>query len=103
MFKTILPEKLKKSECYVIIYDESMNEVTSSQMDVLIRYLAEDDKQVKVRYLDSHFLGHSTNVDLFEQFINAVNKLNPNHILQISMDGPSVNLNFYKKFKIIGK
>ena len=41
-------------------------------MDSLIRYFDEDDKQVKVRYLDSCFLGHSTNADLFEQFTNAV-------------------------------
>ena len=72
-FQTILAKKLKKSEHYVISYDESMNEVTQNcQMDVLIRYFNEYDKQVKVRYLDSCFLGH----DLFEQFTNAVNELN---------------------------
>ena len=60
-----------------------MNEVTQNcQVDVLIRYFNEDDKQFKVRYLDSCFLGHSVNIDLFEQFINAVNELN----------GQSVNL-----------
>ena len=64
-----------------------MNEITQNcQVDVLIRYFDEDDKQVKVRYLDSRFLGHSTNTDLFEQFANAVNEMNPS---------------FYKKFKII--
>ena len=69
-----------------------MNEVTQNcQMNVLIRYLDEDDVQVKVRCLYSSFLGHSTNVDLFEQFTNVANELNPNRILQISMDGPSVN------------
>ena len=63
-----------------------MNEVTQNfQMDVLIRCFDEDDKQVKVRYLDSRFLGHSTNIDLFEQFTNAVNEMNPS---------------FYKTFKI---
>ena len=36
-FKTILAEKLKKSEQYVISSDKSMNEVTQNcQMDVLI-------------------------------------------------------------------
>ena len=60
-----------------------MNEVTQNcQVDVLIRYFNEDDKQFKVRYLDSCFLGHSVNIDLFEQFTNAVNELN----------GQSVNL-----------
>ena len=52
---------------------------------------------VNVRYLDSRFLGHVTNVDLSEQFTNAVNELNPNHILQISMDGPIVNLQVFMK------
>ena len=75
-----------------------MNEVTQNcQMDDLIRYFNEDDKQVKVRYLNSHFLGHSRNVDLFEQFTNAANKLNPVCTLQISMDEPSVNLKFSQK------
>ena len=45
------------------------------------------------------FPRHSTNVDLFEQFTNAVNELNLNCNLQISMDGPSVNLKFLLKFK----
>ena len=64
-----------------------MNEITQNcQVDVLIRYFDEDDKQVKVRCLDSRFLGHSTNIDLFEQFANAVNEMNPS---------------FSKKFKII--
>ena len=40
-------------------------------------------RKLLVRYLDSHFLGYSMNVDLFEQFTNAVNELNPNSILKI--------------------
>ena len=49
-FKTFLAKKLKKSEYFVISYDESMNKGTHNcQMDVLIRYFNEDDKQVKVR------------------------------------------------------
>ena len=72
-----------------------MNEVTQDrQIDFLIRYFDEDDQQVKVRYFDSRFLEHSTHVDLFEQFTSAVRELNPNRILQISMDGPSVNSKF---------
>ena len=29
-------------------------------MDVLIRYFNADDHKMKTRYLESHFLGHST-------------------------------------------
>ena len=60
-----------------------MNEVTQNcQVDILIRYFNEDDKHFKVRYLGSCFLGHSVNIDLFEQYTNAVNDMN----------GQSVNL-----------
>ena len=63
----MLAEKLKKSEQYVVSHDESINEVTQNcQMDVLIRYIDEDGKQVKLRYLDSRFFVNSTNVDLFK-------------------------------------
>ena len=63
----MLAEKLKKSEHYVVSHDESINEVTRNcQMDVLIRYIDEDGKQVKLRYLDSLFFGNFTNADLFK-------------------------------------
>ena len=66
----------------MVIKVSMLNEVTQNcQMDVLIRCFDEDDRQVKVRYLDSHFFGQSTNIDLFEQFTNAVNELNPNRML----------------------
>ena len=50
MFSTIiLSKKLKKSEYYVIGYDESMNEQAQNcQMDILIRFFNTDDKQVKI-------------------------------------------------------
>ena len=50
-----------------------------------------------LKYLCSHFLVHSMNFDLFDQVTKAVNELNPNRILQISMDGPSLNFKFLQK------
>ena len=84
---------LKKSDLYVISFDESLNDVTQScQMDVLIRYFDSIDRKVKMRYLDSSFLGHSTHHDLFDQYNIAVQGLGNCKIYQISMDGPSFNL-----------
>ena len=97
-FKDMLGEIWKKSEHYVISFDESLNDVTQNcQMDILVRFFDSITCNVKVRYLDSRFLGHSTHQDLYDQFSNAILKLDSNKIFQISMDGPSVNLKFLEK------
>ena len=53
-------------------------------MDLLLHYFDLSDDRVKVRFYDSHS-------DLMQQFKD----LNPNHIYQISMDDPNLNLKFY--------
>ena len=63
-FKNVLKEMLKKSDLYIICFDESLNDVKQScQMDVLIRYFDSIDRKLKMQYLDSRFLGHSTHPD----------------------------------------
>ena len=61
-------------------------------MDINIRYFHRD--KVVSQYLDSQFLGHSTAIDLLHAFKKGTSKLNPNKLLQVSMDGPNVNLKF---------
>ena len=41
-------------------------------MDVLIGYFDSIDRKVKMQFLDSRFLGHSTHYDLFDQYNIAV-------------------------------
>ena len=48
--------------------------------------------QVEVRYWDSSFMGHCTSHDLKNHFNERISELNLNKILQVSMDGPSINL-----------
>ena len=49
-FKDVLKEMLKKSDLFVICFDESLDDVTQScQMDVLIRYFHSIDRKVKMR------------------------------------------------------
>ena len=94
--KDLLVESIKKSNCYIVSFDESLNKVTQNcEMDLLLRFFDPLDERVKVRFFDSRFLGHATHSDLLQHFNDAVKDLNPNHMYQISMDGPSVNLKFY--------
>ena len=94
--KDLLVESIKKSDCYIVSFDESLNKVTQNcEMDLLLRYFDSSDDRVKVRYFDSQFLGHATHGDLLHHFNEATKDLNPNYMYQISMDGPNVNLKFY--------
>ena len=81
VFKNALTESIKKSEFYV---DESLNDNTQDcKMDVLIRYFDADDNKIKTRYLDSHFLGHSTHTDLLREYNKALKDLFENKLVQI--------------------
>ena len=51
-----------------------------------------------IRYWDGNtnkFLGHATAVDLLTHFKQGISRLDPKRLLQVSMDGPNVNLKFY--------
>ena len=91
-FKDVLKKMLKRSDQYVVCFDESLGDVTQScQMVALIRYFDSVGRK------DSRFLGHSTHRDLFDQYNIAAQGLENCKICQISMDDPSVNLKFLQK------
>lgn len=52
--------------------------------------------EVCSRYYTSAFLGHTRSHDLIEAFTDNINKKMLTKIIQISMDGPNVNLRFLK-------
>ena len=98
IFKSMLVESIKLSECYVVCFDESLNNETQNcEMNVLIRFFDAKDNKVKTRYLDSQYLGHSTHSDLIRGYNEAVKDLDENKLVQISMDGPNVNLKMLQK------
>ena len=66
-------------------------------MDLLFRYFDSDDFTVKIRYYDSRFFGRATHQDLVKQFNDGMKQLDVNKLIQISMDGPSVNHKFLEK------
>ena len=94
--------KLKLSDCiknqpyYVLLFDESLNKITQNkQMDIHVRYWGET-KTVDTRYYGSVFMGHSTAEDMLEKFNGYVNDLDMSNLIQLSMDGPSVNWKFHE-------
>ena len=96
-FKTILEGVVKISDCYVISFDESLNDSTQTcQMDLIVRYWDSQKNEVKVRYWDSELFGHASHQDLFKNFMKATETLDKSKLMQISMDGPNVNLKFYE-------
>ena len=84
---------------YVVVgFDESLDKVTQTcQMDLNVRYWDSVDHRVKVRYWDSTFLGHSKHTDLLTHYNDSIMKIDSSKIVQVSMDGPSVNHLFYDK------
>ena len=99
--KEILKDRVMTSDsCFVISFDESLNDVTQkSEMDSLIRYWDTVDQEVKVRFWDAKFLGHATHQDLLATFNEATGSLNMSKMIQLSMDGPAVNVTLYDVLK----
>ena len=63
----------------------------------VLRYWDSMENQVKVRYWDSKFLGHTAHMDLLKHFNQSIQNIDQSKIIQISFDGPSVNWLFYEK------
>ena len=97
----LLHDSINKSPVYTLSFDESLNKVTQEcEVDLIIR-IWDDDNMVKVWYLGSSFCAHSTAKDLMTQLMTqeVTNKLAPEKLYQISMDGPKVNWSFTGKCK----
>ena len=53
---------------------------------------------VVTRYFNSEFLGGAKAEKILQTFEKGINKLNPESFIQISSDGPNVNLRFGELF-----
>ena len=67
-------------------------------MDVWVRFYDEDNDKMCTRYFGSQFLDKATATDLKFHLNKAMEKLDLSKLLQISMDGPSVNLKLHWEF-----
>ena len=73
-FKSLLVERLKESTCYIVSFDESLNDMIS----LLVRYFDETESKIKVRFCDAQFFFQGTLLDLQKQFNKTVKELDPN-------------------------
>lgn len=95
-FLSALQREIEQCEFFVVLFDESANDcLHSKQMDVHVRCW-DSAQKVTTRYYTSVFLGHSTANDIQEKLLSSLEPLPLAKILQISMDGPNVNLKFFK-------
>ena len=94
-FKQILMNNVQKSRFYILSFDESLNQSTqTSELDLLVRYFDITDRRVYTRYISSEFLGHARHMDLLRNFANMTDEMFEGKLVQLSMDGPAVNLKF---------
>ena len=64
-------------------------------MDLILRFWDTEENKVSSRYLTSQFLSHTKAADLLQKFKEALSKLNLANFIQVSMDWPNTNWNFY--------
>lgn len=96
-FHSLLLSKITTVPYYTVSFDESLNVVVQKgQMDLLIRFWDTDINRVSTRYLGSEFMGRSTADDILKTFDQGVSDLHKPKLLQVSSDGPNVNLKFLK-------
>ena len=103
-FKNILMESIRKSALFVIRFDESHNKATqSSELDFLVQYLDVLEIKVSARYVTSVYLGHSRHTDLHSNFTSLMDELSEDKLVQLFMDGPSVNTKLLQAVQDNGK
>ena len=91
-FRNMLIYDVNTSPFFSISLDESLNECFQNcQMDVSLRYFNEKKNQADVRYFDSKFLGHPNAKNLLASLTQSIEKLCPNKLIQLAMDGPATN------------
>ena len=68
-------------------------------MDLVVWYFDDGTKQAITKYLTSVFLGRAAAADLLAKFKESTAGLPRSKLMQISMDGPSVNWSFLDKYE----
>lgn len=80
----------------VVGFDECLNKIAQrQQMDVHVWFWNEEKQEVSCMYLTSVFLGHTKAVDLLNGLKEALTLENVKKTIQLSMDGPNVNLKLH--------
>lgn len=98
-FLSLLTDRVKSlKDGYVLLFDESLNNKNQKkQLDAHVRFW--DADSVSTRYFGTEFMGHATADDLMRDLDHITEELPRRAVLQMSMDGPSVNWKLYRKFE----
>jgi hypothetical protein len=96
-FLSLLTDRVKGlKDGYVLLFDESLNNKDQKkQLDA--RFW--DGDNISSRYFGTEFMGHATAEDLMRDLDHITEGLPRRGILQMSMDGPSVNWKLYRTFE----
>jgi hypothetical protein len=99
-FHSQLVSSIAAAKDFVVCFDESLNSIAQrEQMDLVIRFWNIAENKVECRYLTSIFLGHTTSADILDKFIDGLREVGLKHLVQVSMDGPNVNMKFHRILK----
>ena len=99
-FKSLLNDTLSSLDCFVAMFDESYNKISKrGQMDLHVRFWDIENNCDATRNFNSKFLGKAAAQDIYEKFNECISELDENKLLQVSSDGPNVNLAFLDLLK----
>jgi hypothetical protein len=98
-FEECLLKDMDLSNYYALCFDESFNKIArKEQMDISFRYVDKKTKRTVNRYFTSVFLNQTRASDLLEGIMSNITTITLNKIIQLSMDGPYVNLRLHEMF-----
>jgi len=82
----------------ILQFDESLNSISQkTQMDLYIKFWHPNQSLVSTQFFDSVFLQRTRAIDLLEALTGSFGSQNLGKILQLSMDGPNVNVKVFKE------
>ena len=91
--KAILDDSISSLDTYVALFDELFNKsAKEGQMDLHVCFWDKKKCCVMTCYYNSEFPVKASAQDLYEKFISCLLEIEPNKLLQMSSDGPNVNL-----------
>lgn len=94
-FQELIHIALSEAPFNVVSFGENHNNSSKKQqMDLNIPSWDNIANIVQTRYLTTFLTGKPTAVDVFESFQKCSNTMDNNKMIQISSDGPNVNLHF---------
>ena len=87
--------------CFCYKFDETTTSKIEKQYDGYITYFSNTFKRIVTEYCGSIFVGHCTSADLLRHFYEFIETLNlsTTWLINIGMDGPTVNQCFLRQLK----